>query len=92
MNDLGVIFGNNSRANGFNNGGVIVGTCWDSEEIPWEKRGFVRFDEALIDLTTLLPNGSEWTVLEAKDINDAGQIVGRGRLGDVEHAILLTPQ
>ncbi len=92
MIDLGVVFGNNSRANGFNGAGVIVGTSWDSEEIPWVKQGFVRFDEELINLTTLLPNGSEWTVLEALDINDAGQIVGRGRLGDVEHAILLTPQ
>ena len=45
-----------------------------------------------IDLNTLIPANSGWTLIVAKGINDAGQIVGTGGFnGEGERAFLLTP-
>lgn len=92
MIDLGVVYGNASRAYAVNNLNVIVGTSWDSNAIPWAKRGFVRFDTQMIDLNTLLPPGSPWRIIDAFDINDNGQIVGSGQINGATHAVLLTPR
>src|SRR5262249_17464882 len=35
--------------------------------------------------------GTGWTLIEARAINDAGQITGIGSLGGVSHAFLLKP-
>src|SRR5438874_2687732 len=48
-------------------------------------------EHGMIDLTTLLPPDSGWTLTEANGINDAGQIVGAGIHGEHLHAFLLTP-
>lgn len=45
----------------------------------------------MLDLNALIPAGSNWTLNEANDINEHGQIVGRGRLNGQERAFLLTP-
>jgi probable HAF family extracellular repeat protein len=61
-----------------------------------------RFRVAVVDakvatgtLTNLndlvVPSDSGWQPLKATDINNAGQIVGRGLIGDQIHAFLLTP-
>lgn len=44
-----------------------------------------------IELTTLIPADSGWTLEWAHDINERGQIVGSGRLNGRSHAYLLTP-
>jgi probable HAF family extracellular repeat protein len=46
---------------------------------------------SLQNLNQLLPAGSGWELLEATDINDAGQIVGYGRFQGRIRAFLLTP-
>ena len=39
---------------------------------------------------SLLPNGAAWTLTEAFDINNNGQIVGRGTINGETHAFLMT--
>lgn len=43
----------------------------------------------MIDLNTLLPNGSGWLLQEAIGINDSGQITGYGLYNGTEEAFLL---
>jgi hypothetical protein len=43
------------------------------------------------DLNTLIPEGSGWTLLEARGVNARGQIVGTGVRNGDERAFLLTP-
>jgi probable HAF family extracellular repeat protein len=45
----------------------------------------------MLDLNNLTPPDSGWLLTEAKDINDAGQIVGIGIVDGRQHAFLLTP-
>jgi probable HAF family extracellular repeat protein len=48
-------------------------------------------DGGVTDLNTLLVSGSGITLLEARAINDSGQIVCDGVVAGVQHAFLLTP-
>jgi len=50
----------------------------------------VRAGGGPIDLNTLLPPNSGWSLREANDINDRGEIVGTGIFNDWYHAYLLT--
>lgn len=45
----------------------------------------------MADLNTLIDPASGWTLFDARDINDAGQIVGTGTISGTQHAFLLTP-
>ncbi|MHB1587021.1 MAG: hypothetical protein ACYCRH_10250 [Acidiferrobacteraceae bacterium] len=45
----------------------------------------------MVDLTSLLPSGSGWTLQDAYGINDLGQIVGDGVVNGQEEAFLMTP-
>jgi probable HAF family extracellular repeat protein len=46
----------------------------------------------MVDLNSLIPPDSGWTLISADAINDNGQITGYGRVGgDQFHAYLLTP-
>ncbi len=88
--DLGVMpGGTQSQAIAINNFGDVVG---GGSKTGYAFRPFVIRDGVITDLHDLLPVGSGWTVLyEASDINDAGQIVGRGIHSGVERAFLLSP-
>src|SRR4029079_9882913 len=44
----------------------------------------------IVDLNTLIAPLSGWELLDASDINDAGQITGQGLIGGEYHAYLLT--
>jgi probable HAF family extracellular repeat protein len=73
-----------------NNLGQVVGTLV-FEPGTQHNHGFLYSKGTMIDVNTLLPEGSEWLVRDAQAINDLGQIVGFGNIGGQEHAYLLTP-
>jgi hypothetical protein len=45
----------------------------------------------MVDVNDLIDPLSGWELLDADDINDAGQIAGQGLIGGEYHAFLLTP-
>ncbi len=48
-------------------------------------------DDQIIDLNTVEGIPAGWVLAEARGINNAGQIVGRGVFGGSDRAFLLTP-
>jgi hypothetical protein len=56
------------------------------------KHAFMHTDAGgSIDLNTVIPTGSGWTLLDATAVNANGQIVGQGLLGTSPRAFRLTP-
>ena len=64
-----------SFVNAMNEAGEMVGRSGD--------RAALWTDEGVIDLNDLLPEGSDWVLWEADDINNVGQIVGYGLRPDL---------
>jgi probable HAF family extracellular repeat protein len=80
--------GTQSAANGVNAADVVVGT---SDASGGDNRAFLYRNGQLINLNTLIDPAAGWTLFQARDINDAGQIVGSGIFNGAYHAYLLTP-
>jgi probable HAF family extracellular repeat protein len=78
-----------SRAQAINSTGQVVGntstTTSDGHAFLWQ-------NGTMTDLNSLIPADSGWELLQANDINDAGQIVGSGRFNGQIRAFLLTPK
>src|SRR5205807_747160 len=75
-----------------NSAGQVVGFAYVTRDGP--NRAFLSNGTpgGMIDLNTLVTSGgSGWLLLSADGINDNGQIVGEGIVGDTQHAFLLTP-
>jgi probable HAF family extracellular repeat protein len=78
MTDLGTVDGDPcSNESAINSRGQIVGTTVNCEGVPlhaflWENGG------PMVDLQSLVLSGSSLTLLIAGDINDLGEIVGKG--------------
>ncbi len=94
--DVGTLPGyQNSVAIAVNNQSQVVGFAWlPTIEADRMRRAFL-YDHrtgVITDLNQLISQISGWYLVDAIDINDAGQIVGRGLIGDEMHAFLLTPQ
>ncbi len=88
MRSLGAVPGYRwSRANAINTQGQIVGRATE----PGDGCAFVYRDGKMIDLNTLIPPNSGWKLTAAYGINDAGQIVGHGKINSQSHGFLLTP-
>lgn len=90
--DLGAVDGiASSLANGINGAGLVVGASFGSDGTV----ATLFVDGKAIDLNTLIPPNTGWTLTNAFAINDAGQIVGEGIVrasyGVWTHAFLLTP-
>jgi probable HAF family extracellular repeat protein len=85
MTDLGSLrISDYCYALGINNNGQVVGFSGGS--------AFLYSGGAMIDLNTLIPTNSGWTLEEATGINDSGQICGYGRNpSGQDDAFLLTP-
>lgn len=95
--DLGTL-GDTSKANAINNNGQIVGLTdgvFDDGGINHAALWTINSDGSvtLTDLNTLIA-GSGWVLAEATGINDKGQIVGYGTVGEgfdaQTHAFLLS--
>jgi probable HAF family extracellular repeat protein len=89
MTDLGTLGGGSSFAYSINDSGTVVGYSWlASGPSP---HAFVYANGIMLDLNSLLPNGSGWELTEAYGINDAGQIVGSGSFNGQVSAFRLDP-
>lgn len=89
LQDLGTLpGGTQSYAYAINTLGQAVGT---SDSSGGSQRAVLFDRRAIRDLNALIPRGSGWILTEARDINDAGQIVGTGVVDGHTRAFLLTP-
>jgi probable HAF family extracellular repeat protein len=97
--DLGTLPGyQNSIATAINNVGQVVGYAslpedWLPENRTDQFRRAFVYDHrtgVMTDLNELIPRESGWYLVDAFDINDSGQIVGRGFIGGEMHAFVLT--
>ncbi len=107
LTDLGTLGGPESSGLGLNNVGQVVGESQISAEAAEvtalgdaspvaEEDGppfhaFIWEDGVMTDLNDLVSGESGLVLETAFAINDAGQIVGGGTVGDAYHAFLLTP-
>ena len=90
IEQLTELFTYETRAHDINNGGDIVGWSWInsmgvSRAVLWENAG------PIVNLNDRIDAGSGWLLENATNINDAGQIVGVGKLHGQSRAFLLTP-
>lgn len=89
LRDLGTLLGGRqSAAYAINVRGEIVGF---SEGADRSAHAVLISSGIMRDLTDLIPRQSGWVLTEARDINDAGQIVGTGWLHGQQRGFLLTP-
>jgi probable HAF family extracellular repeat protein len=72
-----------------NNKGDAVGLTVDGTT--FDMRAILVHDDHLIDLKTLIPPDSGWSLQDADSINDAGEIAGWGTINGETHAFLATP-
>lgn len=78
---------------GVNESGTMVGIMWSDDTDDAEQHAFV-YDHVngVRDLNDQIDSLEDWTLNFARDINDAGQIVGGGELDGVMRAYVLTPR
>jgi probable HAF family extracellular repeat protein len=92
LRDLGTLGGNYSYAIDVNDRNVVVGGSFtDAADTVYH--AFVSVGETMVDLNGQLDaSGAGWVLIEARAINDAGQIVGTGRRNGSYRAFLLNPK
>jgi probable HAF family extracellular repeat protein len=77
-----------SAALGINNSGQVVGYA-PAGTAP--QHAFLYTSGVTVDLNTLIPANSGWTLTSANAINDLGQIAGNGQINGEFHAFRLDP-
>ncbi len=90
VEDLDTLANVYSVAHDVNDAGVAVGLFVSSHED--DDRAFVHRAGAMTDLNEMLETDEPWLIVEARGINNRGQIVGYGLLRERERAVLLEPQ
>lgn len=92
MQDLGSLTGSSGYSYGYgiNDAGQVVGF---SITAAGATHAFLSIPgKGMVDLNTLLPSGSGWTLFTATGINNAGQITGSGEdAAGFQRGYLLTP-
>jgi probable HAF family extracellular repeat protein len=87
MTDLGALNGGQSEAWGINNLGQVVGRSYGS--IWTDRRAFLFSGGVMTDINTLIDPASGWTILEAWDINNNGQIAAFATKDGIGYAVRL---
>jgi probable HAF family extracellular repeat protein len=90
MQDLGTLGGFLSRGKGINASGQVVGSSYLTGDAA-EHAFLYTSGNGMVDLNSLIDPLSGWKLLEARGINDAGQISGHGLFSGRLGAFLLTP-
>lgn len=78
-----------TTATAINDLGQVVGNSYFESELG--TRAFLYEGGGLLDLNDLIPLETGWTLLDANDINDQGQILVKGSRGGRNRALILTP-
>ena len=95
MQDLGTLGGDYWVATDINDSGQVVGRSYtgSGSYISGGGRAFLKeSSQPMINLNTLIPANSGWTIYEATAINNYGQIAANGyQDGGGQHALLPTP-
>jgi probable HAF family extracellular repeat protein len=91
LTDLGTLGGHYSYANAINDSDVVVGGSFvDSNDSIYH--AFTCSGTNMVDLNKRMDaSGSGWTLVEARGINGAGQVVGIGTYNGSSHIFLLNP-
>lgn len=90
MEDLDTLDNVYSVAHDMNDEGVAVGLFVSSHED--DDRAFVARGGAMADLNELVETDEPWLIVEARGINNRGEIVGYALLRERERAVLLEPR
>jgi probable HAF family extracellular repeat protein len=92
MQDLGTLGGPDSYGYNVSAGGQVVGASRVPPHVSDYLHAFLyRSGSGMVDLNTLIDPLSGWELLDASEINEAGQITGQGLIAGEYHAFLLTP-
>ena len=94
MTNMGTLGGIEAEAWGINNSGTIVGYSsyqpgTSSSNGPLH--AFVIKGSTMFDMNALIDPASGWVLTDARDINNLGQIVGKGTINGQQHAFIATP-
>jgi probable HAF family extracellular repeat protein len=87
MRDLGTLDNQSTRALAINESGLVVGRS----TVGSVDHAFLYDGSTMLDLNSLVTLPAGWTLTEAWDINNAGQIVGYANFNGLNRAFLLTP-
>ena len=88
MTDLGTLGGTSSIGYAINDAGQVTGWAYTADGYD---HAFLYSGGQMIDLNTAVSPTSGWTLLDATNINNAGQITGFGTYNGQSEAYLLTP-
>ncbi|MFQ5494754.1 MAG: hypothetical protein ACE5EX_05175 [Phycisphaerae bacterium] len=94
ITDLGTLPGGGSSvAYGINTVGKVVGMSWTTMQRPGDPHACLWHQDTIVDLNDVLDGPSDWVLVEARAIDDAGRIAvaGTDSAQGVTHALLLTP-
>ncbi len=91
MHDLGTLGDRDATALRVNAAGQVVGYACAFRGKEEDSRALLWRGGTPTDLNDLLPSGSGWTLTQATGINDAGWIVGWGRIAGRARVFLLIP-
>lgn len=77
MIDLGSLGGASGRANALNNAGLVVGLSAIGGVGGFDYHAFVHGAGGMLDLNALVGELGDWQLVNALDVNDAGQILAQ---------------
>jgi len=89
MTDLRTLGGSMSSAAGVNSSGWVVGSSTTSGNLSTD--GFLWMGGSIMDLNSLVPIGSGWTITGAYSINEADDILATAISGGHNYAVELMP-